>query len=66
MNLEKALAAFAKLPEADQEAIGQTILDEIESERHWRTRFANSQNKMADLSRRAVKHIARGTDADVQ
>lgn len=60
-TLEKAIAAVATLPDADQEAIARNILDEIESEQGWNARFAKSQDKLAELSRRAGEHIAGGT-----
>jgi hypothetical protein len=58
---ERAIAEVAKLPEDRQEAIASGILDEIEAERGWDERFERSQDRLAELSRKAGEHIARGT-----
>ena len=58
---ERAIAEVAKLPEDRQEAIASSILDEIEAERGWDERFARSQDRLADLSAKAGKHIADGS-----
>jgi hypothetical protein len=58
--LERVLAEIEKLPETEQEAIACVILDEIEAERGWEERFARSQDRLADLSRRAGERIAEG------
>ncbi len=58
---ERAITEVAKLPEERQEAIASTILDEIGTERGWDERFAQSQDQLAELSRKAGEHIARGT-----
>ena len=59
--LEQAFAEASKLPEDQQEAIAGRILEEMEAERGWSERFARSQDKLAELSRRAGEHIACGT-----
>ena len=56
--LERALAAIAKLPDEQQEAIGANILDDLETEKGWEERFASSQDRLAELSKRAGEHIA--------
>ena len=58
--LEKALAAAAQLPESAQESIASLILDEIEAERGWDERFANSQDQLGELVRLAREEAARG------
>jgi hypothetical protein len=58
--LEKAFAAVAQLPESAQESIASLILDEIEAERGWDDRFANSQDQLGELVRRARDEAARG------
>ena len=59
--LEQAFAEASKLPEDQQEAIAARVLEEMEAERGWDERFAGSQDKLAELSRKAGEHIARGT-----
>jgi hypothetical protein len=58
---ERAIVQVAKLPEDQQVAIASCILDEIKAERGWDERFAQSQDRLAKLSRRAGEHIACGT-----
>jgi hypothetical protein len=58
--LEKAIAAAAQLPEAEQESLASLILDEIEAERGWDERFANSQDQLGELVRRARAEAAQG------
>jgi hypothetical protein len=48
--LEQAIAKARELPEADQDAIGQLVLDEIDSERHWDELFAKSPEKLRKLA----------------
>jgi hypothetical protein len=57
--LEKAFAAVA-LPESAQESIASLILDELEADRGWDERFANSQDQLGELVRRAREEAARG------
>jgi hypothetical protein len=56
--LENAIAAAAQLPEAEQESLASLILDEIEAERGWDERFANSQDQLGELARRARAEAA--------
>jgi hypothetical protein len=52
--LEQAIAKARELSEADQDAIGQLVLDEIESERHWDELFAKSPEKLRKLADQAM------------
>ncbi|MDE2475069.1 MAG: hypothetical protein KGO48_08500 [Alphaproteobacteria bacterium] len=61
--LERALAEIEKLPEDEQEAIACVIMDEIDAEKGWEERFARSQDRLADLARRAGDRIAEGKTA---
>jgi hypothetical protein len=54
------MAAIAKLPDAEQEAIACNILEEIEAEKSWDARFGNSQDRLAELSRRAGEQVTDG------
>jgi hypothetical protein len=58
---ERAIAEVAKLPEDRQEAIASHMLEEIEVERGWDERFARSPDRLAEFSRRAAEHVARGS-----
>jgi hypothetical protein len=58
--LERAFAAAAQLSERAQESIARLILDEIEAERGWDERFANSQDQIGAVVQRAREEAARG------
>jgi len=58
--LERAIAEVARLPEDEQETIACLMLEEVEAERGWDERFAKSENKLAELARRAKARHARG------
>jgi hypothetical protein len=58
--LEKAIAEATRLPEADQEAIGRLILEEIQAERDWDERLAVTQDQLGELVRRARAEVVRG------
>ena len=51
--LEQALAKARELPEVEQDAIAQMVLEEIESERKWDERFSRSADKMRKLADQA-------------
>ncbi len=51
--LESAIAKARQLPEADQNAIAQIVLDEIESERRWDELFARSPEKLGKIADQA-------------
>ena len=51
--LEQALAKIRTLPDAEQDAIAQIVLDEIESERRWDELFAKSPQKLGKLADKA-------------
>jgi hypothetical protein len=57
--LEKAFEEAAKLPENEQNALGQALLDELESEHRWAELFAGSADLLSDLAAEAlVEHRA--------
>jgi hypothetical protein len=51
--LEKAVAKAQELPEAEQDAIAQIVIDEIESERRWDESLAKSPEKLRKLADQA-------------
>ena len=51
--LEKAINEMTRLPERDQEALAGLILAELEAEEGWSARFAQTQDQLGELARRA-------------
>jgi len=61
--LEQAVAKAKELPVAEQDAIAQIVIDEIESERRWEELFAKSPEKLRALADRAwAEHEAGGSE----
>ncbi len=58
--LEQAFDAASKLSESEQNALGEWLLAEIESEREWDQAFARSQNLLARLAKEAQAEHRRG------
>ena len=58
--LEKAFAEAAKLPEQEQEALAQWILQELESEKRWDELFERSQDILAELGEEALAEFRAG------
>ena len=63
--LEKAVSEAAKLPDAEQDALGQLLLDELASEERWRSLFAGSQDVLAKLADEAIEEHRRGGTEDL-
>lgn len=55
-----AFAEAARLPEDEQESLASIMLEEMEAERGWDERFANSQQELGELVRRAREEVVRG------
>ena len=51
--LEQAVAKVKELPETEQDAIAQMVMDEIESEQRWDELFAKTPDKLRKLADRA-------------
>jgi hypothetical protein len=58
--LEKAFDEASKLSESEQDALGEWLLAEIESEREWDRAFAQSQDLLARLAKDALAEHRRG------
>jgi hypothetical protein len=58
--LEQAIAEASGLPDDRQETIARLMMEEMAAERGWDERFAKSENKLAELARRAREQHARG------
>ena len=52
--LEKAFEEAARLPDDDQDALAQTVLAELASERRWDELFAASADVLSELAAEAL------------
>ncbi len=59
---DKAIAAIAKLPDAEQEAIAREMLDRLEADAKWEKLLTDPRSKtaLARLAAEARADIARG------
>ena len=53
-SLQRAFDEASKLSEAEQEALGRMLLEELASERRWEDLFGNSGNVLGDLADAAL------------
>ena len=53
--LKQAFAEAAMLPDDDQEALAQWILDELRSEKRWEQSFKASQDLLSKLADEAAQ-----------
>ena len=58
--LEKAFAEAARLPEAEQDMLARTLLEDFAAEAKWDETLANSQDKLAALADEALTEFERG------
>lgn len=58
--LERAFAEAGKLPEAEQDAVAQWLLAELESEKEWQQAFARSGEVLKRLADEALEEYLRG------
>ena len=56
MELKNAIEKAERLPEADQQALAQLILSEIE----WENSFEDSQEKLSSLAKGALQEYKKG------
>lgn len=52
--LKKAFEAASKLPEAEQDALANAILEELEAERRWDELFSHSAGVLERLANEAL------------
>jgi hypothetical protein len=52
--LQEAFDQASKLPEAEQDALGRILLEELASERRWEDLFAGSQDLLEELANQAL------------
>jgi hypothetical protein len=61
--LQEAFDQASKLPEAEQDALGRILLEELASERRWEDLFAGSQDLLEELADQALaEHDAARTE----
>jgi hypothetical protein len=61
--LQKAFDEASKLPEAEQDALGRVLLEELSSDRRWEELFAGSHDLLAELADEALaEHLAGRTE----
>ncbi len=58
--LERAIKQLKSFDEDKQNAIASLIIEELESEAQWDTKFANSQDLLADLAAEAMSEHRAG------
>ncbi len=58
--LEKAFAQAARLPEQEQNAFANWILEELTSEERWQKAFAGSADALARLADEALEEHRKG------
>lgn len=58
--LEKAFARAAELPQAEQDLIAQSLLDDLEAEERWDDAFAESQDELVLLADEALNEHRSG------
>ena len=58
--LEQAFAEASKLPEQEQDALAEWLLEEMESERQWTESFAESADALARLAEEALAEHREG------
>ena len=64
-ELKKAFEEAAKLPDSEQEALGQWLLEELASERRWNELFSRSSDNLAALGREALAEHRAGRTQDL-
>lgn len=66
--LEKAFKKASHLSEIEQNAIAKWLLDEINSEKKWEKKFAETEDVLEKLAREALKEYEKGktTALDVE
>lgn len=58
--LEKAFEEASKLPEEEQDALAEMLLNDLASEERWAEAFAKSQDQLALLAKEAVAEFKQG------
>ncbi len=64
-RLEQAFAEASKLPLTEQDAMADWLFAELESERRWDKRFADSQDILSKLATEALAEHRSGQTKDL-
>ena len=59
-RLQRAFEEASKLPEEEQDALGEWLLEELQSERRWDELFARSQPVLEKLAEEALAEYRAG------
>lgn len=63
--LEKAISKASALPEQQQDALAQILLNEMEDEARWDASFARSQDMLAGMAAEAMEEYRAGGTRDL-
>ncbi|PIP39572.1 MAG: hypothetical protein COX19_07545 [Desulfobacterales bacterium CG23_combo_of_CG06-09_8_20_14_all_51_8] len=63
--LEKAFKKASKLPEVDQNTLAKWLLDELEADRDWEKKFAESEDILEMLANEALQAHRKGKTKDL-
>jgi hypothetical protein len=58
--LQEAFAKAQSLSDAEQDALGQLILDELADEKRWAEQFARSQEQLSRVAERVRSEVRSG------
>ncbi|CAK0750884.1 conserved hypothetical protein [uncultured Gammaproteobacteria bacterium] len=58
--LKRAIAEVVRRPEDEQETVAALILDELNDEQAWQTKFNRDSNRIAAMARRAREQRRNG------
>lgn len=58
--LRQAFDQVSKLPDSDQDAMAQWVLEELKDERRWQQAFAGSHDKLSALAAEALAEHRNG------
>jgi hypothetical protein len=58
--LEKAFKKASKLPEVEQNALAKWLIEEIEAEKEWEKRYAESEDVLDRLADEAIEVHRKG------
>jgi hypothetical protein len=63
--LEKAFKRASKLPDVEQNALAKWLLEELEAEREWDKRFAESEDVLGRLADEAIEAHRQGKTTEM-
>jgi hypothetical protein len=63
--LQQAFDAISKLPDAEQDAVAEQLLRELEDERRWDESFLRSQDALERLAQKAREDVRGGKSREI-